>query len=547
MTIQSERSKRFYGVLCFVICVCMGVGMLYVPNTAQAADPVSISKTSMSMQVGMMKTLSIKGTKEKVLWSSEDTKIATVDQEGTVLGIEAGTTKIHAKVGNNTYACTVKVSKRQIRVLLKTTGFGSIFHSSVTVTSTKSFNISNGTETKTYNAKQPVTIKTSSTLFGKEKKLTISANDSGKIQITSISRGQGKPSYRGKIELNVVDGKGITITNQLQLEQYLYSVVSSEMSGSFSLEALKAQAVTARGFAYSHLESKQYKDYNADLDDSTNFQVYNNAAETASTIKAVKETVNQVLKSDGKIINTYYYSTSFGYSATPGEVWGGTGEEKYYPSIIQKKGGATKDLSKESAFQTFYSDKDLVTFDSQSEWYRWNTTISRANLQKQINSKLSAYSATGSKKVLVKQSDGTYKGVKITTIGTLKKISVCDRAKSGMVKGILITGNKATVKVVYATYIRSMLAPLYDKITKNNGKTLSKMSILPSSFFYVSQGKDSAGNVCFTIYGGGYGHGVGMSQNGANQMAKDGYDYKEIIRHYFQNISLMHVAVQPVG
>ena len=542
MRIHEEKNNKFISVLCIIICIWIGVGALQVPITAEAAENISISKTSMTIQVGIQKTLKIKGTKEKVSWSSENEEIATVDADGVVRGMEAGTTKIFAKVGENTYTCTVKVQKRQIRVLLKTTGYGSIFHSAVTVTSTKKFTISNGTETKTYNAKQKVTIKPNSSLFGKGTKLTIAAKDSGKIQITSISRSQGKPSYHGKIEVNVVKGKGMTLINQLQLEQYLYSVVSSEMSSSFSKEALKAQAVTARSFAYSHLESAQYKAYNADLDDSTSFQVYNNLAETASTQTAVKETVNQVLKSENEIINTYYYSTSSGQSATPEEVWGGSTEEKYYQRKIQNKDGKEKNLSTESAFKNFWADKNLVTFDSNSEWYRWQTTISKTNLQKQINSKLSAYSSNGSKSVLVKQSNGTYKGVKITNIGSLKKISICERAKSGMAKGILITGSKATVKVLNATYIRYMLAPVSSKLEKQNGSSVSKMSILPSSFFYVANEKDSKGNVCFTVYGAGYGHGVGMSQNGANQMAKEGYDYKDIMHHYFQNITLSHIA-----
>lgn len=541
MSILKEKNKRLLSFVCYVVCICITIGMMQVTVAAKASS-VSISKTSMTIQVGIKKTLKIKGTKESVLWSSENEDIATVDETGVVQGVEAGTTQIYAKVGNNTYTCSVKVQKRQMRVVLKTTGYGSIFHSSVTVTSSKKFTISNGVETKTYDAKHKVTIKPGSSLFGKGTKLTISAQDSGKIQITSISRSQGKPSYRGKIEVNAVKGKGIVLINQLQLEQYLYSVVSSEMSSSFSLEALKAQAVTARSFAYSHLASKEYEAYNADLDDSTSFQVYNNLWETASTRTAVKETANQVLKSENEIINTYYYSTSSGQSATPEEVWGGDTEEKYYFRKVQNINGTEKNLSKESTFKSFWTDKDLTTFDSSSEWYRWQTAISKTNMQKQINSRLSAYSSNGSKVILVKQSDGTYKGVKITNIGSLKKISVCERAKSGMVKGILITGSKATVKVLNATYIRYMLAPVSNKLEKQNGGSVSKLSILPSSFFYVSKEKDDSGKDCFTVYGAGYGHGVGMSQNGANQMAKEGYGYEDIIMYYFRNISLCHIA-----
>lgn len=540
MRIHEEKINKFICIVCIIFCVCMG--MLQKPASAEAVSNISISKTSTTIEVGIQTTLKIKGTKEKVFWESENPEIATVDASGVVRGMEAGTAKILANVGDNTYTCNVKVEEKQIRVLLKTTGYGKIFHSSVTLTSTKKFTISNGTETKNYNAKEKVTIKPGSSLFGKQTKLTITAKDSGKIQITSINRSQGKPSYRGKIELNVIAGKGITVINELPLEQYLYSVVSSEMSKSFSKEALKAQAVTARSFAYSHLESKQYQDYNADLDDSTSFQVYNNLWEAESTRVAVNETANQVLKSEGEIISTHYYATSSGQSATPEEVWGGTEEEKFYPRKIQNKDGIEKNLSTESAFKSFWMDKELVTFDSSSEWYRWQTTISKSELQKQINSKLSAYSANGSKSILVKQSNGTYKGIKITNIGSLKKISVCERAKSGMAKGILITASKAVVKVLNPTYARYMLAPTSSKLEKQNGSSVSKMSILPSSFFYVTKGKDTKGKECFTVFGAGYGHGVGMSQNGANQMAKEGYDFKDIICHYFQNVIISHVA-----
>lgn len=540
MNFEKKNKKHSICFVSFFMCLCLCMMNLYIPQTIKA-ETVAINKTSITIQIGASKTLKITGTKEKILWHSEDPKIAVVNEKGVVRGRVAGTTRVYATVGEKKYTCTVKVQKKQIRVLLKTTGYGSIFHSSVTVTSTKKFTISNGIDSKTYDAKSKVTLKNGCEWLNKGEKATITAASGGKIQITSINRSQGKPSYRGKIEVKVVTGKGITVINQLQLEQYLYSVVSSEMSSGCSLEALKAQAVTARSFAYSHLGSKQYAEYNADLDDSTNFQVYNNQEEAESTRNAVNETENMILKDGENIISTFYYATSSGQSATPSEVWGDSLEERYYPRKLQIKDGKEKNLSKESDFKSFWSDKKLETFDSNSEWYRWKTKIVKSKIQKQINTKLSAYSSNGSKYVLVKQKDGAYKGEKITSIGSLKKISVCERAKSGVAKGILITGSKATVKVLNATYIRYILAPVDSSLEKNNGKTISKMSILPSNFFYVVKEQDDNGNVCFGIYGAGYGHGIGMSQDGANQMAKLGYKYEEILKHYFQNISLLHV------
>lgn len=505
-------------------------------------EEFTLSKQILSLQVGSKKKIVAKGTEQEITWESSKEKIATVSSDGTIIGRSAGTTVVTATTSTGaTASCKVTVTNKIIRVLLKNTGFSSEYHGSITLTSNKKFTISNGKKTKTYGAGKYVTIKKSYALLKGGASLTIKATDSGKIKITSINRTQGTPSYRGSMVVRYVSGKGLTLVNHVPLEYYLYSVVGSEMSSSFSKEALKAQAVTARSFAYANLNSSKYTQLKADVDDSTSYQVYNNIKEENSVIAAVNATQNMVLKSDNKILMTYFFSTSFGETSLPSEVWNGSGEDKYYNNVEQVENGDTLDLSSNGKFESFINQKSKSHFDRNSDWYRWSVQVSKANMQKQINGKLSVCYALYPTYIKIKQSDGSYKSTVVRSIGTLKNIEVQSRTNSGMVEKLKITGSKATIQVSHASAIRTLIAPAYDTIEKNNGSKVSGYSMLPSAYFTVAK-ITSGSAVKYTINGGGYGHNVGMSQNGANQMAKEGYDYQDILKHYYKNISISHVV-----
>lgn len=536
------QTKRTRGKRCFALCMSMLLMFSMCDGiTGQAEEkeenPLTM-KSSLSMTVGGKKTLSVSGTKEKVKWSSSNKKVASITSTGNRKGkIEAkkdGSTVVTAKVADRKVSCKVTVKNKEIRVLLKSSGFGSSTHGNVVVTSNKKFTVTNGKKVKEYKAGKKVTISTKSALLKNASSVTVEAEKNGKIKICSIRRTQGNPSYRGKIIIRK-SGSKVALINQVPLEEYLYSVVASEMSPSSSLEALKAQAVTARSFAYSHLGA--YKKYNADVDDSTNYQVYNNFAETKKTRKAVDETENKVLKNGSKIISTYYFSTSFGQTSKPSEVWGSARVDKYYKSIEQKKGGKQKNLSSEKAFQSFIKSS-ADNFDKKSPWYRWKVTMSKKSFQKLINSRLASYSAAYPGSVKTKQKNGSYKSQKITTVGELKEVKIVSRKRSGMVQTLQITGKKKTVRIYSAQVIRTFLGPRSSaSLVKKNGEKVSGLYQLPSVFFYVGKsGKN------YVVSGGGYGHGVGMSQTGANEMGKRGYSFNSILHHYFSNVKICHFA-----
>ena len=114
------------------------------------------------------------------------------------------------------------------------------------------------------------------------------------ITVTSIERQCGNPIYYGKLEI-IKNGEKLNLINELPLEKYLEAVVPSEMPASYEPQALRAQAVCARTYAWKHIQEKGIDGYNADVDDSVNYQVYGNVFPETSTDQAVKDTFGQIM------------------------------------------------------------------------------------------------------------------------------------------------------------------------------------------------------------------------------------------------------------
>lgn len=163
------------------------------------------------------------------------------------------------------------------------------------------------------------------------------------IAVTRPDFAQTPTRYLGVLFAKPVDttnGKYITLVNVLKFEDYLRGVVPSEMPASWALEALKAQAIAARSYAFYELASKvslldsniQEERSGAQFDDTVTYQAYkglNNT--TAATDKAIKETSGQVMIHEGKVVKAYFSADSGGHTENAENVWG-----KYLPYIIGK-------------------------------------------------------------------------------------------------------------------------------------------------------------------------------------------------------------------
>lgn len=305
------------------------------------------------------------------------------------------------------------------------------------------------------------------------------------FQIPSIHRECGSPVYSGQIEA-ISTEQGYLLINEVELEEYVKGVLPSEMSAGYELEALKAQAICARTYACRQLMEDRLADYGADVDDSVSYQVYQNQLLDKRTEKAVEATRGMIMTYDGKPIEAYFFSTSSGATSTD-EVWG----EEESPCL-----------------------KSVVSpFETELPWYRWQVFFSKEKIQELL--KNAGYE-----------------------IGEVQSIQVLKKSQGGAAVTCSFTGKLGQVEISNEYKIRSILSPKGLDIQRQDGTTIDDFQLLPSACFSLQPIHENSQLTGFWIFGGGYGHGVGMSQNGANEMAKQGYTYLEILNYYYKDFRL---------
>lgn len=338
--------------------------------------------------------------------------------------------------------------------------------------------------------------------------LTVRPQAGGTVSIRSIKRAQGTPEYGGSLEIRQEE-EGLVLVNDLYLEDYLTKVVPSEMPPSYEMEALKAQAVCARTYAYRQIQSNSYSQYGAHVDDSTNFQVYNNTNTNSRTDQAVKETYGRMLFWEGEAIEAFYFSTSCGHT-TDGSVWGQGGEALPYLEAVELRDRrSTLDLTDNQAFDDFIRNKKVPSYDSAYPMYRWETDIP-ASLMEQ----------------------------KVEGVGQIQDMEVTLRGPGGIAKEITVTGSQGSASIKSQSSIRSTLGDAGLSIKKKDGTFMTGSASLPSAFISIEKRAGDEGEIVFHIYGGGFGHGAGMSQNGAQGMAKEGKTYQEILDFFYHGAQL---------
>lgn len=416
-----------------------------------------------------------------------------------------------------------------IRVILSNNDFTSYKMAKLTISSEGMLKViyPDGGE-KTFPAGEMFTIQYEDYKSGD--KIIIEQTGKGKgITVHSITRECGNPVYDGFIELDI-NTDSMYVINELPLEQYLYGVVSSEVPSSYEKEALKAIAVCARAYAYGKMNDGSFDEYNADLDDSVFCQMYNDVLKTPESIKAVDETYGIVPIYDGKVIFPLYFSTSCGMTCTNSEVWGGT-PYPYFTSNVEDMEKSELDLSDEDTFVQFMEDSlGYDTIEKDLPYYRWSIYYTRDDISKAINRKLSERLDTAAGRIRVKNDNGDFVDGDIMDIGDVVSVEVSERSSSGMVLALLIEGTKGTILVEGQANARNLITPVNQNIVRQDTSVVTGWSSLPSTFYYIAESDGG-----FTIYGGGFGHGAGLSQNGANALAAKGYNYTYIIKHYFSS------------
>lgn len=401
-----------------------------------------------------------------------------------------------------------------IRVIIKTSGFRDIFFNEAVFCADSGMIVETGEESYETAPGEMVVFNPDTEDFNEGRIKLIPK--SGEIQFQSVNRGVGTPSYGGTIEVSLYD-EGIVIVNEVGIEDYLKKVVPSEMPSGFNLEALKCQAVCARSYAYTELSNNYYSAYGAHIDDSIQFQVYNNSQRAESTDTAVDETAGQVLSYNGEVVKTYYYSTSCG-STTDVTLWGNTTEN--YPYFVAEcVGGVDRGLTLtvESEFNTFIKGENEADYDYDCTLYRWSMEESVKEISEGF------VRSTGK------------------NVGNITDIEVLERVNGGAAVKVKVTGDKGDTVIDSESAIRAAFGNANVDMNTKSGTT--RYANLPSTFCVfekVTEGKKLTG---FKITGGGYGHGIGMSQNAANKMAES-MTYAQILEFFYRGTTLTLISSQ---
>lgn len=462
---------------------------------------------------------------------------------------------------DNGEICAVLLAREEamqyIRVLIRASDYTGLLHAAPVVTADTEFtviyNVSGEEKREKHSAGEELCFGYDSPYFEGGRVCIVPDALTGKLRLPNVNRSQGSPAYRGKMELLRTED-GIAVINELPLEEYLYSVVPSEMPASYPAEALRAQAVCARTYAYGHMLHAAYPQYGAHVDDSTAFQVYNNIAEQESATAAVKDTYGQLLCTvDGGLAETFYYSTSCGVGSDA-NVWKTQAapeltylkareiSEDTMESMLCQTGAADAGesladrLQDETAFADFILSKNEKHYEVKESWYRWSYEVEQIDSKAILEALQRRYAANSS--LVLTLVDGEFVSREIGRIGSITDIYVAKRGAGGVADELVIETDAGSYKVISEYNIRAVLCDGQSKAVRQDGSEASCPNLLPSGFFIISTGKAKESVVGYSIIGGGFGHGVGMSQNGARQMAEAGRTAGEILRFFYADCNI---------
>ena len=433
-----------------------------------------------------------------------------------------------------------------IRVAIKNEKTGGLYHDSLTFYSDRplllEYGLGDEITQEVLEPSKPFEIGKDSSCL-KEGRVKLSGDtNTARISLSSLQRASGEPSYAGTLEV-IGTKQGLILINELPLENYLFSVVPSEMPASYPGEALKAQAICARTYAIRYLYAPGYPEYGAHVDDSVSFQVYNNLQENADTTKAVKETAGKYLCYEEEPVSTYYYSTSCGYG-TDESVWSGKEEAQmpylsaHHIAAKTEEGFTPGELQKEENFREYITKEDEMAYEKEEPWFRWTAKVEKLEVS-ELSDRLKERFLADPEKVLLYEGTGDpeYDGKGYVSrepgrIKSIYEIRCQKRGEGGVMEELLLETDQGTYKVLTEYNIRYILNQNC-QVRRADGSLYEAAALLPSAYLIIDVVKSGKDVIGYTMIGGGYGHGVGMSQNGAKAMALSGKSCEEILSFFF--------------
>ena len=324
--------------------------------------------------------------------------------------------------------------------------------------------------------------------------------------------------YNGAFELRRLSGGDITLLNTLPLSDYLKGVLPYEMNGDWPLEALKAQALCARSYVLYNLG--RHKDF--DICNATHCQVYyGTAKETELVRQAVEQTKNEVVTYNGRVVSTYYFSASGGYTESAKNVWGGN-DAPYCAAVPDPY----EDQSAITHFAKTVTLNELTTLIAS-----WNTGIDRV-----ADCYVSTYT---------EPAHNVYAVTFVGENGKTHTISGCDNVRiklSSLVKSprfdIYSGGDSLFANDGVQLPAGSLTAITADETLVQTAAT--PYIITANGVVQAQRSQNSGGTLTFS--GSGLGHNLGMRQFGAKGMAEQGMSYQDIILHYFTGVEIRRLT-----
>lgn len=349
-------------------------------------------------------------------------------------------------------------------------------------------------------------------------------------------------TFLGKLRF-IVQDNNICAINELPVETYLTSVISSEMRATSSLELLKAHAVISRSWLLAQMEQRKAENNNVekqpsffktneeivrwyDREDHKRFDVcaddhcqrYQGITKAANkhVVEAIQQTAGEILTSHGEICDARYSKCCGGAVEEFQYCWENI-KKPYLQALPDTLPDTTPlpDLTDEAvARQWILSSPDafcnttdqkvlsqvLNDFDQETtDFYRWNQTYSQAEVKQLLEEKLEVQ------------------------FGDIIDLIPLERGKSGRIYRLKIVGKERTLIIGKELEIR---------------RALSKSHLYSSAFIVEKADIKDGVPQKFIIKGAGWGHGVGLCQIGAAMMGKQGYRYEEILLHYYKSAEI---------
>lgn len=343
--------------------------------------------------------------------------------------------------------------------------------------------------------------------------------------------------FRGTLRI-IPNGSSLTAINLIGVEDYLVSVISSEMSSSCSLALLRAHAIISRSWVLAQMEHKtgSKSEYRAkgmenvkwwDHDDHSLFDVcaddhcqrYQGVGRVKSpnVLSAVTGTRGTVLTYDGeRLCDTRFSKCCGGVMERFSSCW----EDTDYPYLqIRRDAPDTADFPDltveenalrwiENSPEAFCNTSDtriisqvLNNYDREhTDFYRWEETYTQERISRLVNSRLE------------------------TDLGEITDLIPVERGGSGRIVRLLITGTKGKTVIGKELFIRRVLSESH---LRSSAFTVEKIDISPEGV-----------PAQFRLHGAGWGHGVGLCQIGAAVMGEKGYSSEDILRHYYPGAKL---------